>query len=390
MRTPRSNIGIIGGGIGGLTMALTLKRNNLDFKIFEKSNEFSEVGAGIGMSSNALKIFDKLNIGNEIRKKGHLVTKTILATEKLKVLKEVAFPEEVYSIHRASIIEVISNELDKGSFELNKELVGIENDEIVKVNFKDNTSCEFNTLIASDGINSTIRKSIFPEIKIRKTNQVIWRGITDFDINSDLKHTYYELFEGTLRFLFIPLSDTKIFWLAVQEQRNFTKESSISLKDYLLKTYQNFDSIVLDMLNRTTENNILENELADIKPNYKRWFKNNTVFIGDSIHATTPNLAQGACQAIEDAYTLGLCLKSNSETAFSDYQNLRFKKVKYIVKQSWLIGKMSLTNNRLRKKILHLMLKYLPKRQYEKRFKRLINIEYLNKLENTTANTIYN
>ena len=269
-------------------------------------------------------------------------------------------------------------------------MVSIENDEIVKVDFKDNTTCEFNTLIASDGINSTIRKSIFPEIKIRKTNQVIWRGITDFDINSDLKHTYYELFEGTLRFLFIPLSDTKIFWLAVQEQRNFTKESSISLKDYLLKTYQNFDPIVLDMLNRTTENNILENELADIKPNYKRWFKNNTVFIGDSIHATTPNLAQGACQAIEDAYTLGLCLKSNSETAFSDYQNLRLKKVEYIVKQSWLIGKMSLTNNSLRKKLLHLMLKYLPKRQYEKRFKRLINIEYLTKLENTTANNVYN
>ena len=142
------------------------------------------------------------------------------------------------------------------------------------------------------------------------------------------------------------------------------------------------------MLNSTVENNILENELADIKPNHKKWYKNNTVFMGDSIHATTPNLAQGACQAIEDAYALGLCLKNNSETAFSDYQNLRLKKVEYIVKQSWLIGKMSLTNNSLRKKLLHLMLKYLPKKQYEKRFKRLIDIEYLNELENTTANTM--
>ncbi len=389
MRTPKNKIGIIGGGIGGLTMALTLKRNNLDFKIFEKSNEFTEVGAGIGMSSNALKIFDKLNIGNEIREKGHLVTKTILATEKLKVLKEVIFPEEVYSIHRASIIDVISNELNKDSFELNKELVSIENDELVKVNFKDNTSFEFNTLIASDGINSTIRKSIFPKIKIRKTNQVIWRGITEFNINSDLKHTYYELFEGTLRFLFLPISNTNIFWLAVQEKKNFTKDPSTSLKAYLLKTYQNFDSIVLDMLNKTDENDILQNELADLKPNYKNWFKNNTVFIGDSIHATTPNLAQGACQAIEDAYTLGLCLKNNADNAFSEYQNLRLRKVEYIVKQSWMIGKMSLTNNSLQKKLFLLILKYLPEKQYQKRFKRLIDIEYLNKLENTTANNGY-
>ena len=60
------------------------------------------------------------------------------------------------------------------------------------------------------------------------------------------------------------------------------------------------------MLRKTDGNEILENEMADIKPNYKKWFSNNTVFIGDSIHATTPNLAQGAGQAIEDAYTLGL------------------------------------------------------------------------------------
>ncbi|MEE9361678.1 MAG: FAD-dependent monooxygenase [Cellulophaga sp.] len=380
-----NKIGIIGGGIGGLTMALTLKRNNLDFKIFEKSNKFTEVGAGIGISSNALKIFDKLNVGNELRKKGHLIKRTVLATEKLKTLKRVPFPEEVYCIHRASIIDVISNELDENSCELNKELISIENNETVKINFKDNDSTEFNTLIASDGIHSTIRKTIFPETKIRKTHQVIWRGITGFDINSDLKHTYYELFEGTLRFLFLPISDTKIFWLAVQEKKNFTKDSSTSLKAYILKTYQNFDSIVLDMLQKTEENQILQNELADLKPNYKNWFKNNVVFIGDSIHATTPNLGQGACQAIEDAYTLGLCLKNNVDNAFSEYQNLRLKKVKYIVKQSWMIGKMSLTNNGLRKKLLYLMLKYLPKKQYQKRFKRLIDIEYINKLENTTA-----
>ncbi|MFD2917676.1 FAD-dependent monooxygenase [Psychroserpens luteus] len=385
-----NKIGIIGGGIGGLTMALTLKRNNLDFKIYEKSNAFKDVGAGIGISSNAFKIFDKLNVGDILRKRGHYIKKTILATEKLKTLKEIPFPEEVYCIHRASIIDVLSNELDKNSCELNKELINIENNDTAKAYFKDNTNAEFNTLIASDGIHSIIRKTIFPETKIRKTNQVIWRGITDFDINSDLKHTYYELFEGSLRFLFLPISDTKIFWLAVQEKKNFNKDSSTSLKAYLLKSYQNFDSIVLDMLHKTEENDILENELEDLKPNYKNWFKNNTVFIGDSIHATTPNLAQGACQAIEDAYTLGICLKNNKENAFSEYQNLRLKKVEYIVKQSWMIGKMSLTNNSLQKKLLHLMLKYLPEKQYQKRFKRLIDIEYINKLENTKAKTVYN
>jgi 2-polyprenyl-6-methoxyphenol hydroxylase-like FAD-dependent oxidoreductase len=107
-----------------------------------------------------------------------------------------------------------------------------------------------------------------------------------------------------LRFLFLPISNTKIFWLAVQEKKNYNKDSSSTLKEYLLKTYQNFAPKTLEMLSKTDENSILENEMKDIKPNYKKWFSKNTVFIGDSIHATTPNLAQGACQAIEDAYVL--------------------------------------------------------------------------------------
>jgi 2-polyprenyl-6-methoxyphenol hydroxylase-like FAD-dependent oxidoreductase len=381
-------IAIIGGGIGGLTMALTLKRNNQTFKLYEKSEKFEEVGAGIGIASNALKIFDKLNIGNELRERGHLLKRTILATEKLKPLKTVPFPEEVYCIHRASIIDVISNELDDNSYELNKEVESIENEETVKIKFKNNTVSEFDTLIASDGINSTIRKSVFPEIGIRPTHQVIWRGITKFDINEDLKHTYYELFEGSLRFLFLPLNDTEMFWLAVQEKKNFSKDLSTSLKSYLLKTYSGFHPIVLNLLNRTMESDILQNELADIEPNYKDWFKNKTVFIGDSIHATTPNLGQGACQAIEDAYTLGLCIKNNVNNSFSDYQNVRLKKVEYIVKQSWKIGKMSLISGGLQKKLLHLLLRFFPEKQYQKRFERIIDIEYLNELENTAANTI--
>lgn len=388
MRETLNTIAIVGGGIGGLTMALTLKRNNQKFKLFEKSNEFKEIGAGIGIASNALEIFDKLNIGIEIRKRGHLLKRTILATEKLKVLKTIPFPKEVYCIHRSLIIDTISNELDKNSYELNKEVDSIENKKRIKVKFKDETIEEFKTLIASDGINSTIRKSVFPEIGIRNAHQVIWRGITKFDINANLKHSYYELFEGTLRFLFLPLNDTEIFWLAVQKKKKFKKHSSISLKSYLLKIYRNFNPIVLDILNRTSECDILQNELGDIKPYYKSWFKNNIVFIGDSIHATTPNLGQGACQAIEDAYTLGLCIKNNIDGAFIHYQNIRLKKVKYIVEQSWIIGKISLTTGRLQKKILHIFLKLYPVKQYQKRFNRIIDIKYLNELENTDAKSI--
>ncbi len=371
-------IAIIGGGIGGLTMALTLKRNDVPFKLFEKSTEFKEVGAGIGISSNALKIFDKLNIGNKIREKGYLIKRTILATNTLKTLKEIPFPEEVYCIHRASLIDVLSSQLKKDDYELNKEVKNVENLERVKIEFQDKTQEEFETLIASDGINSVIRKWIFPKIKIRRAQQIIWRGIIDYKVDATLAHSYYELFGGDSRFLFLPLSSDKIFWLAVQEEKNYTKFPSKSLKSYLLNTFKEYDEIVLNMIRKTSEEKIIQNELSDLKPNKEKWFNNNTVFIGDSIHATTPNLGQGACQAVESAYTLGMCLKKYpKKKVFAAYQKKRIGKVKYIVRSSLKIGKMSLTNNKYQTRFLHIMLKFLPQSYYQKRFKRILDIKYL-------------
>jgi len=62
--------------------------------------------------------------------------------------------------------------------------------------------------------------------------------------------------------------------------------------------------------------------------------------IGDSAHATTPNMGQGACQAIEDAFVLSECLDKYGITkAFFEYQKLRLPKAHQVVKASWLVGK---------------------------------------------------
>ncbi|CAM1365378.1 FAD-dependent monooxygenase [Tenacibaculum xiamenense] len=383
MHQPKNKIGIVGGGIGGLTTALTLKNQNIPFQLYEKSNAFKEVGAGIGISSNALKIFDKLHIGDELRSKGHLLKKTILATQSLQTLKTIPFPEEVYCIHRATLIDTITNKLNPDSYKLGKHVKSVKNSDQVKVEFTDKSTENFTTLIVSDGINSTIRKSIFPKINIRHTDQIIWRGITDFEIDSYLQHNYFELFGDSLRFLFLPINNHQLFWLAIQDKTNFSKPSEITIKKHLLETYKSFSPLVLKMLQKTKNESILQNELSDIQPSYKKWYQKNIVFIGDSIHATTPNLAQGACQAIEDAYTLGICLKNkpNNEEAFSLYQNVRLNKVKYIVKNSWQLGKMALTKNNLQKKLLYLTLRMLPKSIYQKRFNKINNIDYLGKIE---------
>ena len=83
----------------------------------------------------------------------------------------------------------------------------------------------------------------------------------------------------------------------------------------------------------------------DLKP-ISSWHYKNVCLIGDSAHATTPNMGQGACQAIEDAFVLSECLNKYGVTkAFSEYQKLRLPKAHQVVKASWLVGKIAHISN---------------------------------------------
>lgn len=375
-------IAIVGGGIGGLTMALTLQNLGFHFEIFEKASEFTEIGAGVGLSSNAIKIYDKLLIGHEIRNNSYLIKQTIIGTEKLKTLKKMQFPEEVYCIHRFTLVKILAEKIKKENCHFNSELIDIQQDQNqIDLVFKNGLQKRFDLVIAADGIHSVIRKHTFPNLVKRNANQMIWRGITDFDIKKSYEHTYFELLGDSMRFLFLPIQKNQIFWLAIQDRENFNKKST-DLKTHLLKSLESYEPNLLKMIQMTKEEDIIQTELADIQPHSQKWHQGNLVFIGDSIHATTPNLAQGACQAIEDAYTLGLCLNQMSvPEAFEKYYLLRKDKVQFIVNLSWQLGKYSLVTSNLQKFITQNILKWTPLFIYENRYKKLINIDYLKDLE---------
>lgn len=106
----------------------------------------------------------------------------------------------------------------------------------------------------------------------------------------------------------------------------------------------------------------------------KNWFKKNLCLIGDAAHATTPNMGQGACQAIEDAYVLSKCLSNYNYTeAFSCYQNLRLPKAHTVVNKSWTLGKIAHLSNpilvSLRNKFLKLIPDSISRKQNESIFK---------------------
>ncbi|MFT4018556.1 MAG: FAD-dependent monooxygenase [Agriterribacter sp.] len=133
---------------------------------------------------------------------------------------------------------------------------------------------------------------------------------------------------------------------------------------------------VQSILNQTLEGALIWNDIIDLKPIPKYVF-GNILFLGDAAHATTPNMGQGACQAIEDAAVLYDELLKGGELndIFLRFEKRRLKRTHFITNQSACIGKMAQTINPLMIKVRNAIFRAMPESIKEKQFKQLYNTD---------------
>jgi 2-polyprenyl-6-methoxyphenol hydroxylase-like FAD-dependent oxidoreductase len=113
-------VAIIGGGIGGLTMANALQHHGIPFVLYEQSPELTEVGAGIGLSEAPIRILDEMDLGNMLRRQGSRVKEVYIPDKTLKVRRHISVNSEMVCIHRARLIDILKSRLPKEHIRLNK------------------------------------------------------------------------------------------------------------------------------------------------------------------------------------------------------------------------------------------------------------------------------
>ncbi len=373
---------IIGGGIGGLTLANALLHMGIPFELYEKAPELTDVGAGIGLSHAPLTIFDSLGIGNEVRKNSAHATSVYFPDKNLKIRGQVTPQSETVCIHRAKLIEILKKNLPEKHIHLSHTLEKIEVGEYEStLLFENGTQIQASRVVAADGINSVIRQQIFPEISIRYINQTIWRGITDTILPEPFQNSYLEIWDESLRYLAIPINNTQTCWLCVQKAAPGGKDNPNTVRDDLLQLFRNFHPLLKELIQKT--NNVIRNDMGDLGTRDRSWFKNGLVFLGDAIHATTPNLAQGGCQAIEDAWCLTNCLAKypdDTTKAYSVYEKLRKPKAMKIVSDSWLIGVAAHSRNPILHYGLRAIINHSPAFVLRKQEALLNDLSYLQKI----------
>lgn len=377
MKNKPIKIDIIGAGIGGLTTAIALQQKGIPVRLFEQAKAIEPVGAGIVLGSNAMQVYEKLGLREQIEQLGNPLSSIQITRPDLTPITRMnlQYFEQKYkvrqvAIHRAALQQLLVESLPKQVLYLDKQLTQLSADDPVVLKFSDGTMLQSAAVIGADGIHSGVRQKAFSENTIRQTHQMCWRGVTEFPLPWSFREEATEAWGRGSRFGFSQIAPGKVYWFAVMDYRpgaeGFGKRKISALFD-------DFHPLVKTIIESTAEAYIHTSPLTDLKP-ISTWINGRICLLGDAAHATTPNLGQGACQAIEDAYVLAEQLaKFPVEEAFRKYEKARIGKAKMVVRSSWVMGKLAHLHHpwliTLRNGLMSLTPQAVSRRQTDQLFK---------------------
>jgi FAD-dependent urate hydroxylase len=374
----QTNVIIMGGGIGGLCTAITLQQAGFAVKVYEKAKKIGDVGAGITLWSNALKVARVLGFADAIIAAGSKVEQSQIRTDDGETLidagmgeMEGLFGEPVIAIHRADLHEILVNALAPNTLVLHTNGARFEQDEKhVTVHFDDGKSDSARLLIGADGIHSTIRKQMFPEVSLRYSGYTAWRGIVETENEAALGVTSETWGRGA-RFGIVRVDQKRVYWFATHNQPAGEKTSIDQRKSKLLDIFKGWHHPIDHLLQSTPPDAILQNDIFDMVP-LSSWSKGRVTLLGDAAHPTTPNMGQGACMAMESAYSLARALREENDhnAAFARYERERHERTAWITNTSRSIGQGGQIENALLVGLRNLVAKFTPAKVLQKNLHR--------------------
>ncbi|CCH35390.1 FAD-dependent monooxygenase [Actinosynnema sp. NPDC047251] len=297
---------VIGGGIGGLTAAIGLRRIGWEVTVFERADGLPTTGTGLGIWRDALAALDRIGLGDTVRRAGRPQPDGYL--RKPDGTRIGALRADVHLVTRPALLAALAAALPAGT---------------VRYGAQAPPDLDHDLVIGADGINSATRRALFG-VDVRRSGAIGWRGTVDLPVEVG-----GETWGRGVKFGLTPQADGRTNWYAMTGP-----------DADLESTFGTWHDPIPQVLAASTD--VLRHSL-DYLPPLPAYFRGNTVLIGDAAHAMTPDLGQGACQAMIDAVTLADCLATTPDDALRAYDTARRKRTQRMAKQSLTLNRLART-----------------------------------------------
>lgn len=338
----KPTIAIVGGGIAGLTTAYALRREGFGVTVFERAAALRTSGGALILWTNALKALEQLGLKDNLLAKPSVqeVSRGEFLTAEGELLSSVPIDEiaekygaETVVMARGELISVLGEAAGKVRF--NAEIREIrEARDKVALRHADGEEEAFDAVIGADGINSVVRDFVGASRRVRAVGQDMCVGTTN--------HQPAELTRGTIcaivglgqRFWTATLGDGRTFWYAI-----FRSGLGVETLEQLHEMYASWHPPIPELISCTHANDTWWTTMRDLEPS-PEWGRGRITLAGDAAHAMTPDLGQGACQAIESSLALRNAVVGTSDlaSAFRVYEKKRFERVSDVARLSYVIA----------------------------------------------------
>jgi 2-polyprenyl-6-methoxyphenol hydroxylase-like FAD-dependent oxidoreductase len=353
---------VVGGGIGGLAAGLALRRVGIDAIVLEQASRLEAVGAGLGLAANALQALDRLGIGDAVRARGQLTERLVACKPDGSPLVDVPLEgREMLGVHRADLQELMVGELGE-ALRLGAMCVAFRDDRLHVSVTAGGEELEADLLVGADGLRSKTRASLLDDGPPTYAGYTGWRAVAELE-PAQMRGRMTETWGRGVRFGLIPIGRGRLYWF-VSESRHEPEAPVIpARKAELSRLVEGWHDPIQAAVAATPEDAIFGTGIYWRKP-ARTWGRGRVTLLGDAVHPMTPDLSQGAAQALEDAVVLAASLRdaADPDAGLRAYEDARRKRTAQIVKRSFQAGRLAQSSSALGAGFRDLFIGSLPNR----------------------------
>lgn len=375
-RTSKVRAVVVGGGIGGLAAGIALRRVGIDATVLEQARELEVVGAGIGLTSNAVQALERLGVADQVRARGEAAETLVARKPSGASLLELPLAgREMLGVHRADLQEVLASALGDG-LRLEAACTGFRDDgDRVTVSLAGGEQVEGDVLVGADGLRSKTRAWVLRDGEPAYVGYTGWRAVTELD-DASLRGRMSETWGRGVRFGLIPIGRGRLYWFVSESRPEPEAPVVPGDKDRLARLVSGWHDPIQVAIASTPKEAISGTGIYARAP-ATTWGRGGVTLLGDAAHPMTPDLSQGAAQALEDAVVLAASLRDvkDPEIGLRAYEELRRRRTAPIVRRSRAAGRLAQSSGRVGATIRDFLMGSLPNRLHGIQQARIVDTE---------------